>query len=210
VRRCPDPQAWAARPAVGAAAGDSSTRPFIMFLRVTRRCGRATTPGGATGFWRYLTGSLLQPDRDRFVSAATQLGFGERPASTSPRRRWLLIQTGARRDGLTAAHLEEPAAACRVRPNCTARRWRHHPGAIHAPRQVLFHLGVRDIPAVPQSRRVLFEQRMAAVAEPLGGAYVAYLHCKRVPAKPKAPFESGDITVCFVFSTGNPINMTTF
>ena len=190
VRRWPDPQAWAARPLSARLRANSSTRPFIMFLMVTRRL----RPGydylvarKLASFWRYLTGSALQPDLDRFVAAATQLGFSERMASgiASQVVARLLIQTGARLDELTAADLDELASACRVRQDRTGRGWRHYRGAIHAARQVLFHLGVLDTPAVPQSRRVPFEQRMGGVAEPLRGAFVAYLHRKSATCKPK-------------------------
>ena len=37
VRRWPDPQAWAAHPLSARLRANSSTRPFIMFLMVTRR-----------------------------------------------------------------------------------------------------------------------------------------------------------------------------
>ena len=190
VRRWPDPQAWAARPLAARLRANSSTRPFIMFLMVTGRL----RPGydylvarKLASFWRYLTGSPLQPDLDRFVAAATQLGFSERMASgiASQVVARLLIQTGAGLDELTAADLDELAAACRARQDRTGRGWRHYRGAIHAARQVLFHLGVLDTPAVPQSRRVPFEQRMAEVAEPLRGGFVAYLHRKSATCKTK-------------------------
>ena len=81
VRRWPDPQAWAARPLSAKLAANSSTRPFIMFLMVTRRL----RPGydylvarKLSSFWRYLAGSPLQPDLSRFVAAATRTGVHER------------------------------------------------------------------------------------------------------------------------------------
>jgi integrase len=190
VRRWPDPQAWAAHPLSARLRANSSTRPFIMFLMVTRRL----RPGydylvarKLASFWRYLTGSPLQPDLDRFVAAATGLGFSERMASgiASQVVARLLIQTGARLDELTAADLDELACACRARQDRTGRGWRHYRGAIGAAQQVLFHLGVLDTPAVPASRRVPFEQRMAEVAEPLRPAFVAYLHRKSATCKPK-------------------------
>ena len=65
----------------------------------------------------------------------------------------LLIQTGRRLDELTVADLDELAAACRARQDRTGRGWRHYRGAIHAARQVLFHLGVARHPPRPASRR---------------------------------------------------------
>ena len=68
VRRWPDPRAWAARPLAVKLQANSSTRPFIVFLMVTRRL----RPGydylvarKLSSFWRYLAGSPLQPDLDR-------------------------------------------------------------------------------------------------------------------------------------------------
>jgi integrase len=190
VRRWPDPRAWAARPLAVKLQANSSTRPFIMFLMVTQRL----RPGydylvarKLSSFWRYLAGSPLQPDLDRFVAAATQLGFSERMASgiASQVVARLLIQTGARLDELSDVDLDDLAAACRARQDRTGRGWRHYRGAIGAARQVLFHLGVLEAAVVSASRRVPFEQRMAAVAEPLRDAFVAYLHRKSATCKPK-------------------------
>ena len=190
VRRWPDPQAWAARPLSAKLKANSSTRPFIMFLMVTGRL----RPGydylvarKLTGFRRYLDGSPLQSDLSRFDTAATELGFTEkvttRTASQAVAR--LLIQTGARLDELTDTDLEDLTAACQARQQRTGAGWRHYHGAIHATRQVLFHLGVLDTPALPTSKQVPLEQRMAEVAEPLRGAFVAYLHRKSATCKTK-------------------------
>src|SRR6476469_1298808 len=190
VRRWPDPQAWAARPLSAKLQTNSSTRPFIMFLMVTGRL----RPGydylvarKLTGFRRYLNDSPLQPDLSRFDTAATELGFTEkvttRTASQAVAR--LLIQTGARLDELTDTDLDDLTAACQARQQRTGAGWRHYHGAIHATRQVLFHLGVLDTPALPTSKQVPLEQRMAEVAEPLRGAFVAYLHRRKATCKTK-------------------------
>jgi integrase len=190
VRRWPDPQAWAARPLSAKLQTNSSTRPFIMFLMVTGRL----RPGydylvarKLTGFRRYLNDSPLQPDLSRFDTAATELGFTEkvttRTASQAVAR--LLIQTGARLDELTDTDLDDLTAACQARQERTGAGWRHYHGAIHATRQVLFHLGVLDTPALPTSKQVPLEQRMAEVAEPLRGAFVAYLHRRKATCKTK-------------------------
>src|SRR6476469_9444964 len=190
VRRWPDPQAWAARPLSAKLQTNSSTRPFIMFLMVTGRL----RPGydylvarKLTGFRRYLNDSPLQPDLSRFDTAANELGFTEkvttRTASQAVAR--LLIQTGARLDELTDTDLDDLTAACQARQERTGAGWRHYHGAIHATRQVLFHLGVLDTPALPTSKQVPLEQRMAEVAEPLRGAFVAYLHRRKATCKTK-------------------------
>ena len=190
LRHWPDPQEWATRSLSARLRANSATRPFVTFLMVTRRL----RPGHdylvarkLSSFWRYLAGSPLQPDLDRFVTAARELGFSERMASgvASQVIARLLIQTGAGLGELTEADFAALAAACRAREQRTGRGWRHYRGAMHTARQVLFHLGVLDHPVVPASKRVPFEQRMADVAEPLRGVFVAYLERKSATCKTK-------------------------
>lgn len=190
LRRWPDPQDWAARPLPSMLRANSATRPFITFLMVSRRL----RPGydyllerKLSSFWRDLTGSALQPDLDQFMTAASELGFSERVASGigSQIIARLLIQTGRRLDQLTAADFDDLAHQCRLRHERAGRGWRHYRTAMHAARQVLFHLGVLTEPATPTSKRVPFEQRMVAVAEPLRPAFVAYLNRKSATCKTK-------------------------
>ena len=91
LRRWPDPQAWAARPLAAQLRANSSTRPFLIFLMVTGRL----RPGydylvarKLASFWRYLTGSPLQPDLDRFVAAATRTRIQPTNGVSGSRRRW--------------------------------------------------------------------------------------------------------------------------
>jgi hypothetical protein len=84
LRRWPHVQDWAAVPLDRQLAANSATRPFITFLMVSRRL----RPGydyllarKLSSFWRDLEGSALQPDLDRFVCAAGELGFSERQGS---------------------------------------------------------------------------------------------------------------------------------
>lgn len=190
LRRWRDPQAWASRPVSARLRANSATRPFITFLMVSRRL----RPGydyllarKLSSFWRDLTGSALQPDLDRFMSAAGELGFSDRVSSgiASQIIARVLIQTGRRLEALTDTDLDDLARECRLRQDRSGRGWRHYRTAMHAARQVLFHLGVLDHPATPASKRVPFEQRMASVSEPLRPAFVAYLNRKSTTCKTK-------------------------
>jgi integrase len=190
LRRWPDGQTWAALPLTRRLAAGPSTRPFVTFLMVSRRL----RPGydylvarKLSSFWRDLGGSVLQPDLDRFVAAARELGFSERMASgvASQVVARLLIETGRELDALTEADLADLAEACRQRERRTGRGWRHYRGALHTARQVLFHLGVLASPAPPAPTRLPFEERMADVPEPLRPAFVGYLQRKRATCRPK-------------------------
>jgi integrase len=190
LRHWPDPQDWTARPLPARLAANTSTRPFVMFLMVSGRL----RPGWdylmarkLSSFWRDLEGSALQPDLDRFVAAAGQLGFSERVASAIASQivARLLIQTGRPLVQLTDDDLEALAVACRDRQRRTGRGWRHYRGTLHSARQILFHLGVLDQPAAVESRAVPFEQRMALVTEALRPSFVAYLDRKLATCKRK-------------------------
>ena len=190
LRRWPDPQAWAARSLPSMLQANSATRPFITFLLVSRRL----RPGydyllerKLSSFWRDLTGSALQPDLGQFMTAAGELGFSERVSSAIASQiiARLLIQTGRRLDELTDADFEDLTRQCRLRQQRTGRGWKHYRGTMHSARQVLFHLGVLEHPATPDSKQVPLEQRMAVVAEPLRPAFVAYLNRKSATCKTK-------------------------
>ena len=190
LRRWPQVQSWADLPLARQLAAGSATRPFVTFLLVSRRL----RPGydylvarKLSSFWRDLTGSALQPDLDRFVAAAGELGFSERMASgvASQVIARLLIETGRGLDELTEADLTELALACQQRPERTGRGWRHYRGAAHTARQVLFHLGALDRPAPPAQVPLPLEERMVDVAAPLRAAFIAYLQRKSATCRPK-------------------------
>ena len=124
LRRWPQVQSWADRPLARQLAAGSATRPFVTFLMVSRRL----RPGydylvarKLSSFWRDLTGSALQPDLDRFVAAAGELGFSERMASgvASQVIARLLIETGRGLGELTEADLTDLALACQQRQERT-------------------------------------------------------------------------------------------
>jgi integrase len=190
VHRWPDVQDWAGLPLRRRLAADHNLRPFITFLMVSRRL----RPGWdylvsrkLSSFWRDLDGSALQPDLDTFMNAARELGFSQRVASAVASQiiARLLIQTGRDLDELTEHDLTDLVAACRARHAATGRGWKHYRSALHTARQVLFHLQVLDSPAPPAQVMLPLETRMAGVAEPLRGSFVAYLRRKSATCRPK-------------------------
>lgn len=190
VRRWPYVQDWAGLPLRHRLAADHNTRPFVTFLMVSRRL----RPGWdylvarkLSSLWRDLDGSALQPDLDRFMAAARELGFTERVASAVASQiiARLLIQTGRDLDELAEQDLADLAGACRDRQASMGRGWRHYRSALHTARQVLFHLRVLDSPAPPSHVMAPFEARMAGVAGPLRAGFVAYLRRKSATCRPK-------------------------
>jgi integrase len=190
VHRWPDVQDWAGVPLARRLAADHNLRPFITFLMVSRRL----RPGWdylvsrkLSSLWRDLDGSALQPDLDKFMTTARELGFSQRVASAVASQiiARLLIQTGRDLDELTERDLTELVDACRARQAATGRGWKHYRSALHTARQVLFHLQVLDSPAPPAQVMQPLESRMAGVAEPLRGSFVAYLRRKSATCRPK-------------------------
>jgi integrase len=190
LRRWPQVQDWAGLPLCRRLSADQHTRPFITFLMVSRRL----RPGWdylvarkLSSFWRDLDGSVLQPDLDRFMAAARELGFTQRVASavSSQIIARLLIQTGQDLAGLTEQDLADLVDACRARQDSAGRGWRHYRSALHTARQVLFHLQILNSPAPPSQVMLPSETRMAGVAEPLRAAFVAYLRRKSATCRPR-------------------------
>jgi hypothetical protein len=190
VHRWADVQDWAGLPLARRLAADHNLRPFITFLMVSRRL----RPGWdylvsrkLSSLWRDLDGSALQPDLDTFMTAARELGFSQRVASAVASQiiARLLIQTGHGMDELTEQDLTDLVDACRARQAATGRGWKHYRSALHTARQVLFHLQVLDSPAPPAQVMLPLETRMADVAEPLRGSFVAYLRRKSATCGPR-------------------------
>jgi len=190
AHRWPDVQDWAGLPLARRLAADHNLRPFITFLMVSRRL----RPGWdylvsrkLSSLWRDLDGSALQPDLDKFMTAARELGFSQRVASAVASQiiARLLIQTGRDLGELAERDLAELVDACRARQAGTGRGWKHYRSSLHTARQVLFHLQVLDSPAPPAQVMLPMESRMAGVAEPLRGSFVAYLRRKSATCRPK-------------------------
>ena len=162
---------------------DDGERSFVMFLMMAGHL----RPGydylvrrKLTSFWRELPHSPMAADTDRFLIAATELGFTERTrlAVGSQVIGRLLIQTGRRLDQLTDADMDELLEACRQRQQRDkAALSRHYSGAAHAARQVLFHLGVLAAPPLNPGTllRQSFTERMRDATDALRPAFVAYL-----------------------------------
>lgn len=190
VRRWPRVQDWAEVPLERQLAANGATRPFITFLMVSRRL----RPGydylmarKLSSFWRDLTGSALHADLDRFVAAATELGFSERQGSAVASQviARLLIESGRDLDALTAADFDDLAVAGNQREQRTGRTWKHYRGSCHTARQVLFHLGILDSPNPPALVPLSLEQRMVDVPNALQEAFVSYLRRKSATCRPK-------------------------
>ncbi len=190
LRHWPQVQAWAEVPLDRQLAANSATRPFVTFLMVSRRL----RPGydyllarKLSSIWRDLTGSVLQPDLDRFVAASGELGFTERVAAAAASQviARLLIASGRGLDELTEADFADLAAAGKARQDRTGRTFKHYRGTVHTARQVLFHLGVLGSPNPPVLVPLTLAERMADVPEPLREAFVGYLHRKSAACRPK-------------------------
>lgn len=190
LRRWPRVQTWAEVPLEEQLAANSSTRPFITFLMVSRRL----QPGydylvhrKLSSLGHELTDSCLQPDLDQFISAALELGFTERVASAigSQIIARLLIQTARPLTEIRESDLQELLHACDVRQERTGRGAKHYRSTTHSARQILFHLGVLDTQARPAVTPLTLEQRMVDVPAALRPAFVAYLNRKYATCVPK-------------------------
>jgi integrase len=180
LARWPDLSAWAAQPLSARLRGDQHNRPLIMFLMVQGHL----RPGydfllarKMPAIWREAARSPLGAELERFLVAAGELGFTHRTrlAVGSQVVARLLIQAGKVLTELTEEDFVDLAAACRARQARQGVGWRHYSGAMHAARQVLFHLGVLAQPEDPRAGPLSFEQRLAAVSDPLRPSFVAYL-----------------------------------
>lgn len=176
-QRWPDPAAWAAEPLSVRSAADSSTRPIITYLMLFQ----GMAPGydflldhKLSSIWREIRRSPYAASLDRFMAAATELGFTERvrfaTGSQVPIR--LLIQTGRPLEQLTIADLNEFAVACRGREERTGKGHHHYTAALSNAQRVLYHLGIVD--QLPRSGGpVPFAERLAGVSPPIRTALVA-------------------------------------
>ncbi len=182
LRRWPDPQAWASEPLEVRLALPSVTRSFLMFLLM----GGHLQPGydylvrrKLPSFWRDLGPGPMAEDLQTFLDAASELGFTDRTrkAVGSQVVGRLLIQTGRRLEQITEADLAQLLAACRQRQATDGPGFKHYSGAVHATRQVLFHLGVVQTAPVNVATllRQSFTQRMRDATPALRPTFAAYL-----------------------------------
>ncbi|MDE8649973.1 tyrosine-type recombinase/integrase [Rhodococcus qingshengii] len=190
LRRWPQVQSWAGVPLEQKLAANSSTRPFITFLMVSRRL----QPGydylvcrKLCSLWHELTDSCLEPDLDRFIAAALELGFTQRVASAigSQIIARLLIETGRPLIDLNEDDVQELLHACAIREERTGRGAKHYRSTMHSARQILFHLGILDTEAPPSITPLTLDDRMADVPAALRPSFVAYLNSKQATCVPK-------------------------
>ena len=181
LRRWPDPQKWAEEPLETRLGLSTGTHSFVMFLML----GGYVRPGydylirrKLTSFWRELPESPMAGDIDRFMTAAAELGFTERTRSGTASQviGRLLIQTGRDLNSLIDKDFDDLLAASEQR-QANGGASRHYQQAVHAARQVLFHLEVlRQPPTNPTTLlRQSFAQRMNAATDVLRPTFVAYL-----------------------------------
>jgi integrase len=181
LRRWPVPQRWAAESMPVRLAASADKRAFVMFLMLTGQL----RPGydylvhrKFPSFWRDLPPGPMADDLDRFLAAAGELGFTERTRSGvgSQVIGRLLIQTGRRLDTLTDGDFDDLLAANAARHGGT-KPSRHYSSAVHAARQVLFHLGILTQQPVNATSllRQTFDQRMRDATDLLRPTFVAYL-----------------------------------
>jgi integrase len=181
LRGWPDPQQWTAEPVQVRLAASADKRAFVMFLMFTGRL----RPGydylvhrKFPTFWRDLPPGPMADDLDRFLTAASELGFTERTRSGvgSQVIGRLLIQTGRRLDALVDSDFDDLLAASAARHGGTSPS-RHYSSAVHTARQVLFHLGILTRQPVNATSllRQSFEQRMRDATDLLRPTFVAYL-----------------------------------
>jgi integrase len=181
LRRWPDPQQWAAEPVAVRLAASADKRAFVMFLMLSGHL----RPGydylvhrKLPTFWRDLPVGPMAEDLDRFLTAASELGFTERTRSGvgSQVIGRLLIETGRRLDALVDSDFDDLLAASAARHG-DGTPSRHYSSAVHTARQVLFHLGVltaQPVNAVSLLRQS-FDQRMRDATDALRPTFVAYL-----------------------------------
>jgi integrase len=188
--RWPDPAMWAAEPLEVRLSASCAHRPVITFLMIHGHL----RPGydyllerKISSLWRELEGTTLGEDLARVLDAAAQLGFSERVATANasqvPAR--LLIQTGRRLGELTAADLDELAAAGREREQRTGQGWRHYRSGISFTHRVLFHLGILAAPPQSGPKPVAFADRLAGITPGIAAALTSYLNLKLATCKPK-------------------------
>ena len=184
LARWPDPQGWAAEPLAVRLAARSHTRPLLNFLMLHGHL----RPGydyllerKLSALGRELPASPLGPDIDRFLAAATELGYAKRArlgmASQVAAR--LLIQSGRPIEALATADLAAVEAAIDAREQRHGRPFKHYRDALYGARAVIYHLGG---PAEPVANRLTrlrwsFERHLDGVAPAIQGLLVAYLEC---------------------------------
>ena len=188
--RWPDPAMWAAETLQVRLSACPAASPLVTFLLLHGHL----RPGydyllerKLSGILGELEGSPFTGDLQRFLDAASQLGFSERhrDSTASQAVARLLIQTGRPLDDLTMADLSEFAAACAEREHRTGKGQHHYLMALQHAQRVLFHLQILPEPPARSSRSPGMADRMAGITPPIADSLVAYLEAKKATCTPK-------------------------
>ena len=146
LARWPDPQRWAEQqPLRVMLSASSSTRPLLNYLMLAGYL----RPGYDYLLERKLPALLREArvspraaDLDRFLSAATELGYTPKVAAglASQVAVRMLIQTGRPLDEIGDPDADEFEAAITEREQVHDHRFKHYRTALRATRAVLYHL----------------------------------------------------------------------
>jgi len=184
LARWPDPQAWADQPLSVRLSAGSAVRPLLNHLMVTGHL----RPGydwllerKLPALLREAAASPLGLDLDRFLSAATELGYTRKVAAglASQVAVRLLIQTGRRLSELDDTDLAEFGAAITARERAHDRVLKHYCVALAATRGVLYHLDGNVAPTAKNTAHLRWpwRQHFTGVPTELADSLVAYLEC---------------------------------
>ena len=191
LRRWPDPQDWVAQPLAKRLQMWSSTRPLINYLMLFGH----VQPGydyllerKLPAVLREASSSPLGGDLDRFLAAATTLGFTSKTAAgmASQVLMRMLIQTGRSLDRLTEADLAEFDAAIGDRETAKGKSFKHYRTALAATRTVLYHLGAPVAAPVKNCAhlRLPAGHQFIGVPEPIAASLARCLECAAGTRKP--------------------------
>jgi integrase len=184
LRRWPDPQQWVAQPLPARLSMWSSTRPLINHLMLFGH----VRPGYDYLLERKLPAVLreartspLAGDLDRFLTAATTLGFTAKTAAgmASQVLMRLLIQTSRSLDHLREVDLAEFDQAISDREAVNGKSFKHYRTALAATRTVLYHLGAPVAAPVKNCTHLRLPDghQFIGVPEPITASLVRYLEC---------------------------------
>lgn len=184
LRRWPYPAAWVGEPIEVRLAAKSHVRPFLNFLMLHGHLH----PGydyllerKLHAVLREIPASPMAPQMDRFLAAATELGYARRPrrgmASQVVAR--LLIQRGGDLTALTEADFTAFEKAIAHREAHHGRSFRDYRDALHAARTVIYHMGspAEPVPKASTVFRWSWEAHLTGVPANIRRSLVAYLEC---------------------------------
>jgi integrase len=184
LARWPDPQRWAAQLLRVRLSAGPSTRPLLNYLMLAG-CLR---PGydyllerKLPALLREASVSPLAADLDRFLSAATELGYTPKVAAglASQVAVRMLIQTGRPLHELGDADIAEFEAAITAREQAHDHPLKHYRTALRATQAVLYHLDGQLTPTAKNTAHLRWPWRRHFDGVPAGLAdsLVAYLEC---------------------------------